>query len=143
MNSPDIPSQPRSRGPRQHGKLLDWDIPFYEGILDRSPNHVDVLQVLGHLYTEKGETEKGLEADRRLVILRPTDQVAHYNLACSHALMGHVADALNALEQAVMLGFGDADKVAADPDLESLHEEPRFKATLETLKASDLGSQED
>ena len=125
------------RSESQRDNFLDWGVPFYEGILARCPNHIDVLQVLGHLYTKQGEIEKGLEADLRLSVLCPTDKIVHYNLACSHALTGHKAEALQALEQAVMLGFDDLEKINTDPDLNDLREEPRFKAIVSTITPSE------
>jgi len=141
MGEPWEPQEFHDNHP-QHGRrdFLDWGISFYEGILARSPNHVDVLQVLGLLYTETGDYEKGLEADQRLSIIRPTDPVALYNLACSHALLRQNDEALDALEQAVMLGFVDFEKVSSDPDLSSLHETDRFKSILSSIKSSESGA---
>jgi len=58
-----------------------------------------------------------------------------YNLACARALGGRTAEAMDALEQAVGDGFGEIgfDHLAGDPDLESLHGEPRWKALLRRL----------
>lgn len=134
MGSSEASQSPRGGRPgSRRENFLDWGISFYEGILARCPNHVDVLQALGHLYTKHGNIEKGLQADLRLSILCPTDRIVHYNLACSYALLGRKDDSLQALERAVLLGFDDVEKMSTDPDLQCLRDEPRFKAILESL----------
>ena len=65
---------------------LDFEIDFYGGILERLPDYVDVLRVMGNYLTLKGRYAQGLVIDKRLVQLRPKDPLAHYNLACSYAL---------------------------------------------------------
>jgi non-specific serine/threonine protein kinase/serine/threonine-protein kinase len=55
---------------------------------------------------------------------------AWYNFACGAAVAGHRDEALDHLGQAIGLGFGHADAIAADPDLKSLHGDPRFDALV-------------
>jgi adenylate cyclase len=139
MSNSTPPHQPRKGRPAREGQeILDWDIPFYEGILLRDPDHVDALHVLGHLYTEKGQVKKGLEVDLKLSALCPTDEIVRFNLACSYALVGRKEQALETLEHAVQLGFDDAEKILTDPDLKSLHDEPRFKTLLDSLESPDV-----
>ena len=66
---------------------LDFELDFFGGILERHPDYVDVLRVHGNNLTLKGRYAEGLQIDKRLVQLRPTDPLAHYNLACSYALL--------------------------------------------------------
>ena len=72
--------------------------------------------------------------DRRLVRLRPSNATAHYNLACSLALVKRKADALRALREAVKLGYNDFDWMQQDPDLDGLKDHPEFVALLNQLK---------
>jgi hypothetical protein len=60
-----------------------------------------------------------------------------YNLACLAALQGRRAEALATLRQAVDHGSRDADYMANDEDLKSLHGDPRFDAILADLKKLD------
>jgi hypothetical protein len=62
-----------------------------------------------------------------------TRSVALYNLACAHALEGHKDAALGRLEEAVAAGFTNASQISADPDLESLRREPRYRALMQRL----------
>src|SRR5947208_11039195 len=66
---------------------LDFEIDFFGGILERSPDYVDALRILGNNLTLKGRYAEGLVVDRKLVKLRPRDPLAHYNLACRYALL--------------------------------------------------------
>lgn len=62
-------------------------------------------------------------------------RIAVYNRACELALEGKVEPAFAALEEAVGEGFGRIgfDHLAADPDLEPLHGDPRWGRLVERL----------
>jgi tetratricopeptide (TPR) repeat protein len=112
----------------------EFEIKFYESVLKRAPAYTEVIELLGGLYTKHGRVADGLKMDRRLVRLLPTNATAHYNLACSLALVKKKADALRSLRQAIELGYRDFDWMQQDPDLEVLKEHPQFLALLEQLK---------
>jgi predicted Zn-dependent protease len=102
---------------------LDFELGFFARILERSPNDVTLLRLQGELLTRKGLHAEALAIDRRLVALVPDDEVAHYNLACSLAQTGQVAEALEALGTALALGYADFGHLACDPDLDVLRRE--------------------
>ncbi len=109
---------------------IDFEIDFFGGILQRAPDFVDVLRVMGHLLTLKGRYADGLQVDRRLVSLRPGDPLAHYNLACSYALLRRTDLALKTLRRAVELGYRDFRYMREDRDLEAIRHDPRFRQLL-------------
>jgi tetratricopeptide (TPR) repeat protein len=109
---------------------LDFEIDFYGGILERSPNYVDVLRVMGNHLTLKGRYAHGLVIDKRLVQLRPSDPLAHYNLACSYALLNRTDQALRTLRLAVELGYRDFRYMREDHDLDGIRHDPRFRQLL-------------
>ena len=111
-----------------------WDINFYENVLRRDPRYVDVIEILGGLYTKTGRIADGLKMDRKLVRLQPLNATAHYNLACSLALSARKSAALRALRRAVDLGYKDYDWMAQDPDLEPLKGVPEFESLLARLQ---------
>jgi len=92
------------------------------------PANSAALVSLGMVLTQLGRYSEGLAVDRRLVELHPEDSTAHYNLACSLALVGEREKALDSLEEAVRRGYDDAPHLALDPDLSSLRAEARFLA---------------
>jgi tetratricopeptide (TPR) repeat protein len=109
---------------------IDFELDFYGGVLERAPDYVDVLRVMGHLLTLKGRYAEGLQVDKRLVGLRPNDALAHYNLACSYALLKRNELALKTLRRAVELGYRDFRYMREDRDLDAVRHDPRFRQLL-------------
>lgn len=109
---------------------LDFEIDFYAGILARRPDYLDVLRGMGNNLTLKGRYADGLAIDNRLVQLRPRDPLAHYNLACSFALLKRPEHALRTLRKAVELGYRDFRYMREDHDLDSVRHDPRFRQLL-------------
>jgi tetratricopeptide (TPR) repeat protein len=112
-----------------------FEIGFFESVLRRNARFAEVVEILGGLYTKAGRIADGLRMDRRLVRLQPDNATAHYNLACSLALCRRKADALRALQRAVVLGYRDLKWLARDPDLDGLKDHPEFGALVERLSA--------
>ena len=111
-----------------------FEITFYESVLRRDPRYADVIEILGGLYTKTGRIADGLKMDRKLVKLEPSNATAHYNLACSLALLKRKTDALRILERAITLGYTDYEWMAKDPDLETLKKSAEFRALIAKLK---------
>ena len=109
---------------------LDFDIDFFEQLLARNGDSVEVLRVLAELVSKKGLVKRAVEIDRRLVERLPNDFLARYNLACSLALAGRPEDAISSLSKAILLGYDDLAHIDVDPDLDSLRERPDFRALL-------------
>ncbi len=77
-----------------------------------------------------GCPEEGLEWARRALEIDPEDAGVRYNVACLYALEGRAEEAIRCLEECVALGFGNAAWIGKDPDLASLHGDPRYEALL-------------
>jgi non-specific serine/threonine protein kinase len=75
-----------------------------------------------------GERQAGLEWAERAIAIDPNDAGIQYNVACLFALEGEKTRAIQSLEAAVRAGFAHRDWVEKDPDLDSLRDDPRFKA---------------
>ena len=61
--------------------------------------------------------------------IAPEDSTTRYNLACYYALIGEPDRSLDLLENSIQ----SRSWIKNDPELESLHDLPRFKALLESL----------
>ncbi len=109
----------------------DFEIGFFEGVYRRDPKNTDVIEILGNFYTRGGRFREGLKMDRKNVRLQPDNAVAHYNLACSLALLDRKADAVKSLRDAVQKGYNDFAWVMKDQDLNGLHNYKKFKKLLE------------
>jgi tetratricopeptide (TPR) repeat protein len=122
---------------RLEKRELDIEIGFLEGLVRRDPGYVDALQILGDDYTKRGKFTLGLKIDQRLAVLRPTDALVHYNLACSYCLTGQQEEAALSLEEALKRGYRDFKWLTEDPDLEELREHPaysRIRSKVRSLK---------
>jgi tetratricopeptide (TPR) repeat protein len=125
-------TSPPLRGPDQN--QIDFELEFFSGVLARQSEYIDVLRVMGHLLTLKGRFAEGLQIDRRLVQLRPQDALAHYNLACSLALLKRAEQSIKTLRRAVELGYRDFRYMREDHDLDSIRHDPRFRQLLRELE---------
>ena len=119
----------------QEQSQLDFELEFFGRILHRHPDYIDVLRVQGNNLTLKGRFADGLQIDKRLVGLRPHDPLAHYNLACSYALLRKPEQALKILRRAVELGYRDFRYMREDRDLDSIRHDPRFRQLLREYEA--------
>jgi len=110
---------------------LDFELEFFQGILANHANYVEVLRALGQLLTLKGRYPEVMQIDKRLVQLRPSDPLAHYNLACSFALLKRADQSIKTLQRAVELGYRDFRYMREDRDLEFIRHDPRFRELLQ------------
>jgi hypothetical protein len=109
---------------------LDFELDFFGAILERTPCYVDLLRHHANNLTLKGRYADGLVVDKRLIQLRPQDPLAHYNLACSFALLRQPEQSLKMLRRAVELGYRDFRYMREDRDLDSIRHDPRFRQLL-------------
>ncbi|MCB9879546.1 MAG: DJ-1/PfpI family protein [Planctomycetes bacterium] len=89
------------------------------------------LHVLGRLdealpWHERAAAQA--DADPRLAA------TASYNIACVHALRGHVDEAFAALRRAARSGFRRTVQLQRDPDLATLRADPRFAPLIAELE---------
>jgi tetratricopeptide (TPR) repeat protein len=117
-------------------KQVDFDIAFYEHILQRNPDYVDVLRLIGELLTRRGFHARALTVDRRLARLRPNDSTVLYNLACSLSLSGLTSEGIVALRRALVQGYSDFEHLELDRDHDHLREAPEFAKLLKEFGSS-------
>jgi tetratricopeptide (TPR) repeat protein len=99
---------------------------------------LDWKEILGGIfmgqqrYAEAVRIRTDVLAVRRRVFGESSPAVAPlmYNLACSLALDGKRAPAIDLLRQSVAHGYNDADWMSKDTDLASLHGDRRFEAVV-------------
>jgi tetratricopeptide (TPR) repeat protein len=121
-------------GRERSAEDLEFEISFYEGILEEDPDFVPALIPLADDYTRVGRYEDGLALDERLSALKPHDPLIHYNLACSYALTGEADESIAALGKAVDLGYDDLDWMERDEDLAAVRKLESFRNIVDTLR---------
>lgn len=120
---------------RYPDKEVQTEIRFLEAIRRRRPADDRVWRALAELYTRVGRFEDGLREDKKLAQAFPAEPDVWYNLACSHALLGEVDAAFNALRTAIDLGYENIEWILEDDDLKSIRNDPRFQQLLDLLSA--------
>lgn len=111
-------------------KTLDFEIEFFEKLLQNNPNEITILIPLGDAYTKKGLYEKGLFVDKKLVSLRPDESIFYYNLACSFSLLKKKNEAIKALGKTLKLGYRDFEHITGDSDLNNIRSDAQFKTLI-------------
>lgn len=112
---------------------LDIEIEFLSGLIERDPEYVEALQLLGDDFTKRGQFNDGLKIDEHLSRLLPEDSMVFYNLACSYSLTDRIDDSITALNKAVHLGYDDSKWMDTDPDLNKVRTDPRYQSIRHQL----------
>jgi tetratricopeptide (TPR) repeat protein len=108
----------------------DFELDFFGRILQRHPEHLEVVKRQAKLLVRYGRRGEALACDEQLAALLPTDPIVRYHLACSLAAVGRSEQAVRALSEAIELGYRDFEHLETDPDLDLLREHPQFQALL-------------
>ena len=99
--------------------------PAYEALTKTHPNNGRVWYRLGYSLHSMGKYQEAARAFQRSVEIG-NNPLVMYNLACSYARLGEEDKAFEWLNKALNLGFV-APQLSADPDLDALHSDARFK----------------
>ncbi len=120
----------------EHGRARDAYEHAYQVALrhvELNPDDPRAATMLAVSLCRLGRSEEGLGWAERALAIDPEDAGVRYNVACLFAVAGHAERALDCLEEARRVGFGNRAWLERDPDLASLRDHPRFKAILETM----------
>ena len=80
-----------------------------------------------------GERDKAIEWANLALRSSEDEPMVFYNAACTFAVLDERERAIELLERAVKLGWGDRAWMQNDSDLVSLRDRPRFQALLKSL----------
>ena len=117
-------------------ELLEFEIRFYEELIRKYPDFVDALIPLAEAFTRRGQHDRGLAIDLRLIELRGQDPIVWYNLGCSYSLLNSVDEAYEALTRSIALGYRDLRHLRTDPDLTNLQSSPNYRRLLDLLSTT-------
>ncbi len=119
---------------KKTGNSFEYD--FFLSLYKKLPNDENVITILAELHTRYENFNDGLILDRKLVLLKPTDPIAHYNLACSLSLKKKYSESIKSLNKAIALGFSDFSLMFNDNDLSGLRDTDLFLSFKQNLNTS-------
>lgn len=91
------------------------------------PEDARALYFGANALSQIGDKERSLEWAARAQALEPDEPQVLYNVSCVYALLGEAPRAIECLEKSMTHGWAQKEWVAHDPDLASLHSDPRFQ----------------
>ncbi|BCT92071.1 hypothetical protein LYSHEL_10950 [Lysobacter helvus] len=104
------------------------------GTLERhiklNPHDTRALYFAAQNLYRVGENEKARAMAEQALKQAQDEPVVLYNVACFYVGQGDLERAIDLLERAVSLGWGDRAWMEHDSDLDPLHDHPRFNALL-------------
>ncbi len=103
--------------------------------LDLTPGDGRALTLGAGCLARLGRSEDAIVWNERALSIDPDDPVVVYAVACTDAILGRSGEALDRLERALDIGFGNRRWILNDPDFETLRDHPRFRSLV--------GSEED
>ena len=108
-----------------------------ETILARDQNNSSAVVYSAYALAALGESERAKSRMSRALVIDPDNWDMRYNFAC--ALNGHLKDKEAALDMLKPLFITVTDPLLrylkADPDLETLHDDPRYQAMVAAAEA--------
>jgi dienelactone hydrolase len=94
-----------------------------------------LLRLAEQAYNQK-QYAAGSDLYLRLIGKQERDPDVYYDAACCLASAGRTDEALGLLERAVECGWQDADRLASEAALKSLHKDPRWTKVRDKLAAA-------
>ena len=106
------------------------------------PLQADTLGTMENLATTLADEGRGDESiaiykkaiDSASKMDRPNQMQAHFTFAGGLSSLGRREEAFEQLQEAVKLGFADADQLATDNSFKTLRTDPRFAGLLESIR---------
>ena len=114
-------------------KARQRGIAIAEKQLQRNTSDIRALYLGANALIAMGETERGLDWLRRSLALEPEDPMLLYNAGCITAMLNMQDEALYYLEQCFAAGLKSRGWYENDGNLDSVRDQPRFKALLEKM----------
>lgn len=108
---------------------------LFQQALQKDPKLGEAYNGVGVTYYARNAFEDAIDWYKRGLEAAPGFGDLYYNLACGYALVGKKTHALRYLKLAAAKGFTEVAALDEDHDLDTLREEPEFKAIRELMDA--------
>jgi Flp pilus assembly protein TadD len=109
---------------------LDEALPAAKKAVAFAPESVAAHNNLGNLLTAMGRLDEAETAYLEALGCAPDHPAPHYNLACLSSRTGRPGEALDHLARAVTGNPAYRLEAEADPDLDNIRDDPRFRALM-------------
>jgi adenylate cyclase len=121
----------------QRRRAARWALERVEGAIANDPTNGSALAVGAYALAMFGDGERAREWMSRALLLDPDNLDSRYNIACTMLReLGDINEAITTLEPvfAGMNSAPDIHHLEADPDLNAIRDDPRFKEMLAAAK---------
>jgi hypothetical protein len=137
----DAPRDPSSRRAQARVILRDGAAWLHEGNFEQArrrfleavevdPRVPEAYNGVGVTYRMRNDLPRALEWYKKALAVDPDFGDAYYNMACIYAMEGEKELALRYLQIAALNGYATAEGIDGDPDLESVRQEPGYRALV-------------
>jgi hypothetical protein len=131
---PDVQSQPQAVPGIPEALRIQVQDPsaaarILEGVTAREPRNARAWRLLGVALQQSKEFDRAIDAYQKALALGP-DPTATYNIGTAYARKNEPDRAFEWLGKAKATGKFDMTQIEADPDLEPLRKDPRYKLLL-------------
>jgi tetratricopeptide (TPR) repeat protein len=133
----EVPGYP-SDAYQRYGKVQrEWRaaLPRIEAAVKKYPHLGQTWFNLGFAAFTLGRGDKAIRPFEKAVELGYRKVSSMYNLACAHAIAGHVDQAFAWLDKAMAAGFDSWWLIRQDADLDNVRYDPRFRKYLDLARA--------
>ena len=122
----------------QRRRAARWALERVEGAIANDPTNGSALAVGAYALAMFGDGERAREWMSRALLLDPDNLDSRYNIACTMLReLGDINEAIETLEP-VFAGMNSAAEIhhsEADPDLDAIRDDPRFRRMIAAAKA--------
>lgn len=108
-------------------------ISVIERHLRHSPADARAYYLGSGCFSALGNRELAMQWARKALEISPRDSGTLYNVACNFIHEGLVEEALELLERAAGVGWGNRAWLEHDPDMDPIRNHPRFRALLDRM----------
>jgi tetratricopeptide (TPR) repeat protein len=114
----------------------DWSASeaAYSSLSQKAPANARFLYRLGTAQKSLGKYDAALDSFAKAESAGTPRYLSRYAIAETQALHGNPTAAFTALDEALQAGYALPDQLSSDPDLVSLHSDPRFVKLLDQAR---------